>query len=354
MQNQGDKKEQNTRAIKTFGFPLCVALFLATCLAVLIVPACNSGSKSSISIPPAPVVKSSVQRIIPTDTWHAPDESTIPPGKAGQAIRYGRELIAHTAKYFGPQGSVMRISNGMNCQNCHLAGGTRLFSNNFASVIATHPKMSNRSGKKEPASQRIAECFKRSLAGEVPDTSQKEVQAILAYMKWLGQGVKKGGELFGNATEKLAFMNRPANAVKGKGIYKAKCQSCHGGNGEGKLAADDKEYTYPPLWGRHSYNDAAGMYRVINLAGFVKNNMPFGATYQNPQLSDEEAWNVAAFINAQPRPHKDQRNDWQDLNKKPIDLPFGPYADAFSQQQHKYGPFKPIKEAQKQSSIKKS
>jgi thiosulfate dehydrogenase len=75
--------------------------------------------------------------------------------------------------------------------------------------------------------------------------------------------------------------------------------------------------------------------------------MPFGATYQNPQLSDEEAWNVAAFVNSQPRPHKDQRKDYPDLTKKPIDLPFGPYADRFSIRQHKYGPFKPIQKNRK-------
>lgn len=32
------------------------------------------------------------------------------------------------------------------------------------------------------------------------------------------------------------------------------------------------------------------------------------------------------------------------ISKKPIDHPFGPYADSFSEQQHKLGPFGPIKE----------
>ena len=121
-----------------------------------------------------------------------------------------------------------------------------------------------------------------------------------------------------------------------------KCASCHGGNGEGQFAPDKRSYLNPPLWGKHSYNDGAGMYRITNLAGYVKNNMPFGATYQNPQLKNEEAWNVAAFINSQPRPHKNQHNDWKNLKTKPIDFPFGPYADKFNEHQHKYGPFNPI------------
>ncbi len=69
--------------------------------------------------------------------------------------------------------------------------------------------------------------------------------------------------------------------------------------------------------------------------------------YKNPVLTDQEAWNVAAFIESQPRKHFDQSHDWKDLKKKPIDLPFGPYIDQASEKQHKYGPFKPILEEQK-------
>ena len=286
--------------------------------------------------------------------WKAPGERTIPAGKLGAMIRYGRELLAHTSNYLGPKGSVAQLSNGMNCQNCHLDGGTRLFGNNYANFIASYPKMSNRSGRVEPATERIAECFERSLAGQVPDTNGREVQAMLAYMKWLGQNVKKGQQLFGTSTEKLPFPDRPADPGKGRLVYAAKCQSCHGGKGEGLLAADKKSYIYPPLWGINSYNDGAGMYRIGNFAGFVKNNMPYGATYQKPQLSNEEAWSVAAFVNSRPRPHRNQHKDWPDLKNKPIDFPFGPYADKFSERQHKYGPFKPMNDAQKVISTKKS
>ena len=80
--------------------------------------------------------------------------------------------------------------------------------------------------------------------------------------------------------------------------------------------------------------------------------MPFGTDYHNPVLTDEEAWDVAAFVNSQPRPHKDQHLDWQKLAQKPIDFPFGPYTDTFSERQHKYGPFKPIQAAQKNKIIK--
>ena len=82
--------------------------------------------------------------------------------------------------------------------------------------------------------------------------------------------------------------------------------------------------------------------------------MPLGTTFKSPQLTDEEAWDVAAFIASQPRPHVNEPKDWPDISKKPFDYAFGPYADNFSEHQHKYGPFKPIIEEQKkkQTSIK--
>ncbi len=88
------------------------------------------------------------------------------------------------------------------------------------------------------------------------------------------------------------------------------------------------------------------MNRLINAANFVHSNMPQGADYLNPLLSPDDAWNVAAFVLSQPRPHKPGlERDFPDLALKPVDTPYGPYLDGFSAQQHKYGPFAPIRAA---------
>ena len=295
---------------------------------------------------PLPAFRQGPGENILAPVWKAPEAASLSFQKNKVQILYGKSLITNTAQYLGPEGTVAHLSNGMNCQNCHLAGGSKIYGNNFGSFMANYPKFSARNGKISSPADRIKDCFERSLNGRSPDTSSKEMKAILAYMRWIGTGVKKGTKLFGTATEKLAFMNKAAGPVTGKAIFIAKCQVCHGKKGEGLLAASGKSYTYPPLWGKHSYNDGAGMYRAINLAGFVKNNMPFGATYQNPQLTDEEAWDVAAFVNSQPRPHKDQKNDYPDLKQKPIDFPFGPYADRYNAHQHKFGPYGSIQGAQ--------
>ena len=74
--------------------------------------------------------------------------------------------------------------------------------------------------------------------------------------------------------------------------------------------------------------------------------MPFGqASHGSPVLTLEEAWDVAAYINSQERPHIDQSTDWPDSSKKPVDFPFGPFADTFTETQHRYGPFQPIEAA---------
>ncbi|MES2425369.1 MAG: c-type cytochrome [Bacteroidota bacterium] len=267
-------------------------------------------------------------------------------------IQYGKDLIARTAYYLGPKGKVGALTNGMNCQNCHNNAGTKIYGLNLIATAANYPQFMTRTNSVLSIAGRINGCFQRSLNGHALDTTSREMKAMVAYIKWLGKAVPKGQKPFGSSVLKLAYMNKPENPAKGKAVFVQKCQVCHGANGEGLLAADKITYTYPPLWGKHSYNDGAGLYRITTFAAFVKSNMPFGATYKTPQLTDEEAWNVAAFVNSQPRPHFDQHNDWKDIAKKPIDYPFGPYADQFSENQHKYGPYQPIADVQKTNTKK--
>jgi len=296
-------------------------------------------------------VKSVVQEF-----WIAPELSTITDAAQKSEIEYGKELIAHTAKYLGPNGSVKQISNGMNCQNCHLKAGTAVFGNNYGSVASLYPKFRARSGTEEGIEKRVNDCFERSLNGRALETESKELNAIVAYINFLGTNVKKGEKAAGSGFKDLDYLDRAANPDKGRAVFTSKCQSCHQPDGSGMLNPDKTEYIFPPLWGKNSYNDGAGLYRLSNFAKYVKYNMPQGATFENPMLSDEEAWDVAAYINSQTRPHIDVPKDWPDKSKKPIDHPFGPYSDKFSEEQHKLGPFKPIAEEQKKNveSLKKN
>ncbi|WP_299358695.1 c-type cytochrome [Mucilaginibacter sp.] len=273
---------------------------------------------------------------------------------ADKELLYGKDLIARTAYYLGPKGKVAALTNGMNCQNCHNDAGTKFYGLNLMATAATYPQYMPRTNNVMSIAGRINGCFQRSLNGKTLDTTSREMKAMIAYIKWLGKDVPKGQKPAGSSVLKLAYMDKAADPIKGKTVFIQKCQVCHGATGDGLLSADQSVYIYPPLWDKNSYNDGAGLYRITTFAAFVKSNMPFGTTYKNPQLTDEEAWNVAAFVNSQPRPHFDQHKDWKDISKKPIDFPFGPYADKFSQSQHKFGPYKPIADNQQKSTTKKS
>lgn len=300
-------------------------------------------------------IKNTADSFVEAVIWNPPDSSSLPHDSAGNLIRYGRELIVHTSQYFGPKGSVAHITNGMNCDNCHIDGGTILFANNFSISGTIYPMFSKRSNHIINLVTRINGCFNRSLNGQEPGDSSREMKAMIAYIKWLGiSKPKEPKNVFGTTTEKLPFLYRAADTLKGKDIFIAQCSICHGRKGEGKFIENGREYLYPPLWGRNSYNNGAGLYQLSKLAGFIKNNMPFGTSYKKPFLSNEQAWDVAAYINSRPRPpFKQLLKDWPDISNKPADYPFGPYADSFPESQHKFGPFGPIVLAEKKNENQK-
>jgi thiosulfate dehydrogenase len=117
---------------------------------------------------------------------------------------------------------------------------------------------------------------------------------------------------------------------------------------QGGTATTDDLYFYPPLWGKNSFNAVATLYRLSKFAGFVQNNMPYPMNYTSRILTDEQAWDVAAYVNSRERPVKDHSTDYiTDLSKKPYDYPFPPYADSYSQEQHKFGPYTDMASAKK-------
>lgn len=310
---------------------------------ILLIPKDAFQKPAIIKAPPPPVAA----RYTADSLWMGPDTASIAGLEETRAslVRYGRDLIARTAAYLGPNGSVGHLTNGMNCQNCHLDAGTKPWGNNYGAVWSQYPKFRERSGGIESVVKRVNDCVERSLNGTALDSTSREMQAILAYMEWVGTDVAPSVKPKGTGIADLPYLDRPADPARGAKVFTAKCMSCHDADGQGKKNSDGLTYQYPPLWGEHSFNIGAGLYRLSRFAGYVKNNMPQGATYENPQLTNEEAWDVAAYVNSQQRPDRDLSADWPRLAGKPIDQPFGPYADTFSEAQHKFGPFGPIAEA---------
>jgi thiosulfate dehydrogenase len=348
---------------RSIGVQPLTVVFAIVMVTIFLFQGCSSHEqqsfeeRDSLSVTPAAL-------FTPKQVWTAPDTNSIPRDEQGKLILYGRTLLIHTSKYFGPNGIVSKSSNGMNCQSCHLDAGTRPYGNNLAAAASTYPKFSPRANKMISLADKVNECFSRSLNGTAIDTASKEMQAYLAYIKWLGKDIKKGHVFAGNGgIEAPPFINRAADPERGRLVYAQLCVRCHGPDGKGQLAVDvlkdaakqqggtataEDLFYYPPLWGSQSYNGVATLYRVSKLAGFVKNNMPYPMTYLNPALTDEQAWDVAAYINSRERPTKDFSSDYiTDLSKKPFDFPFLPYADTFSEAQHKFGPYTEMASAKK-------
>ena len=292
----------------------------------------------------------------PADTalFVPPDTADIPNDATGDMIRYGRDLLVNFPYYLGPKGSVGSFGgNGLGCQNCHLEAGTRPFGLNYFSAHARYPQYRAREGRILTLADRINNCIERPLNGKPIPLDSKEMIAMLAYMQWVGKGVPVGKRVHGDNLKAIALLDRPADPIKGRAVYEKHCQRCHGDDGQGVLKEDGIAYVYPPLWGPMSYQPGSSMHRLIKSAQFIKYNMPNDmARWDKPVLTDEEAMDVAAYVNddkLHTRPQPYLVNEYPVHKEKPLDYFFPPYDDPFSQEQHKYGPFKPIFEWRKKN-----
>ncbi len=276
----------------------------------------------------------------------APDTTSIPNDAFGEMVKYGRQLILNTAYYIGPNGiSGSYTKNKMNCTNCHQDAGTKPYAFNLMLSHDKYPQYRPREGKVLTLADRINNCVERPHSGTALPLNSKEMTAILSYLKWINSKAKNDSAVKGYESITLEFLDRAADPEKGKTIYDSQCQRCHGDNGEGKMLPNNITYEYPPLWGENAYQPGSSMHRITKQARWLKANMPHDlAKWYQPILSDEECFDVAAFVNnddihKRPSP---PTYDYPNIKDKNIDYGKGPFIDTFSEQQHKYGPWKPI------------
>jgi thiosulfate dehydrogenase len=267
-------------------------------------------------------------------------------------VLYGRALFTETAGLIGPeapQRSSRYAGNNLSCQSCHLQAGTQRFALPLIGVYGLFPTYIARENEVRTLEDRIEGCMERSMNGRPLPVDGREMKALVAYVQFLSTDVPVGRALEGRGSPTPPLLARAANPTRGADIFVERCVVCHQLNGQGLrkgVVGDGKGYLYPPLWGPDSFNDGAGMHRLIASASFIRANMPFGTRYDAPVLSVDDAWDVAAYINSQPRPARAGLNrDYPDRTRKPVDAPFPPFADEFPLEQHRLGPFQPILDA---------
>lgn len=267
---------------------------------------------------------------------------------AAATAGYGQHLLRETAAFMGPghENPQMRYTGShLACASCHLETGTKPGTLSLLQTASRYPRISGRDGGMGDLRDRINGCMVRSMNGRALPRDSVEMIAIEAYINHLGDRYSAMSESRRAPTEQAAFAepDRAADPDAGRVVYTQRCEVCHGANGEGLLASGDPSdgYLFPALWGPDSYNDGAGMHRVLTAARFVKARMPFGQA----DLTDDQAYDVAAYINSHSRPEMSGlERDYPDLTTKPVDSPYPPYADPFPQERHKYGPFREIRE----------
>jgi len=284
----------------------------------------------------------------------APDLASLPAGPHRDFVLYGQQLATRTFAHIGPEvkDAAKRFAgNNLACTSCHQAEAGKPYAMPWIGVAATFPQYRAREDDISTVEERVNGCMQRSMNGKPLPLESREMKAFVAYIAFLSRDIPIGATLEGGGTLPSKMPDRRADTEAGRAVYAARCASCHGAEGQGLRAGrpgDAQGYTFPPLWGPDSFNTGAGMNRLAMATRFVKHNMPLGASHASPQLSDDEAYDVSAFLVSRPRPEKaNLEADFPARWNKPVDAAFPPYLLG-SPDQHKYGPFAPLVEKQKQ------
>jgi thiosulfate dehydrogenase len=263
--------------------------------------------------------------------FQPPARGAYPQGKMGDMVRLGEAMFSATHSH--PVASPY-VGNKQVCSGCHLDAGRLANSAPLWASWVAYPAYRRKNDKVNTFIERVQGCFSYSMnaqgskAGHAPDADSDVIVGLVSYVYWLASGAPTGDQRM--AGRGFVTLPEPAQGFdpeRGKTVYTDKCALCHGDNGEGQIAQG--QVVFPPLWGADSYNWGAGMHSVKTAAGFIKLNMPFALAdpvRQKALLSDQEAWDVAAYMNAQERPQDPRFNgDLAETRQKFHDSPYDYY-----------------------------
>ena len=235
-----------------------------------------------------------------------PPDSLVSQDELGASIRRGLALITHTTD------SLPEFATGtVQCGSCHIDGGRRRDAAGLLGVYARFPKYMDRTGAVIPIEDRINYCFTRSLAGNRIPTGSREMQDIVAYLAYISNGVPVGRHVLGEGMPKMPKLT--GDGVRGSKIFATTCAMCHGAEGQGNPPV------IPALWGPKSFSIGASMAREERAASFIRHFMP----QNNPgSLTDQQAYDVAAYVNSHARPDSPgKESDWP-KGGAPYDVPY--------------------------------
>ncbi|MFH4803435.1 c-type cytochrome [Vibrio diabolicus] len=262
------------------------------------------------------------------------DLSKIPNTAFGEQVKRGYSLFVNSQQMRGKY-----VGNEQNCVNCHMEAGRKANAAPLWAAYMAYPAYRKKNDRVNSYADRIQGCFEYSMNGKAPAYDSPEIVALSAYAYWLAMGglldsygmsdeavpeldakalqvggkakdfplpeaiaqalpIEERGNLSGRGYPKIAAPEQEPSLERGALVYEKNCETCHRADGSGIKSTDGHSYI-PPLWGEYSYNWGAGMHRINTAAYFIYENMPLG---KSVQLSKQEAWDVAAYVNSHERP----------------------------------------------------
>ncbi len=219
----------------------------------------------------------------------------VDPNEAPNGIRhYARQgyLVLIDTQTYAKQ----YIGDGLNCTNCHFSGGDTTGgvqgSISLVGVAAKYPSYEDRAKRVLDLPARINNCFMRSMNGTALPLDSELMLSVVTYLHWISKDVPIYAPIPWLGLKPLSVQSK-GDAEQGKRVYHTYCALCHRDDGQGGE-------NNPPLWGEHSFNDAAGFNRPETLAAFIYWNMPYDDA--TPVLTEKQALDVAAYILSHSRP----------------------------------------------------
>lgn len=266
-----------------------------------------------------PVCHAAAQEVVPTSraiAFKPPTADSIPDDEFGKVVRQGEQIFIDTQK-----NASQFVGNSLNCVNCHLDAGRKANASPLWGAYISYPAYRSKNKHVNTFAERLQGCFRFSMNGKAPPLGDPTLIALESYAYWMATGAPVGGTVAGRGYIEVKKPAQPADFARGEKVYMQKCAICHGANGQGQVSAG--KTVFPPLWGEKSFNWGAGMHDVKNAAGFIKANMPLGL---GGTLTDQEAWDVAMFMDSHERP-QDPRftGSVEETRKKYHDSPTSMY-----------------------------
>jgi thiosulfate dehydrogenase len=294
--------------IKTPGIVTVGVLVLAAAV-IAAVSQYHSTPPASINLAPLPLAKksdpassSSAPDSKTTVTFHPPSEQDMPKDEFGKTIQLGKDIFDHTERYAR---EYVGTASNLRCSSCHLDAGRLAHSAPLWGAYVSYPAYRSKNKHVNTFPERMQGCFKYSMNGKAPPLGDPILVALESYSYWLASGAPIDPKIAGRGYPKLPKPALPADYARGQQVFEQHCALCHGADGAGQMDASGKR-GFPALWGAKSFNWGAGMGSIKNASGFIKANMPLGL---GGTLSDQQAWDVATFMDSHERPQDPRYKD---------------------------------------------